>query len=83
MLLQCGHPKINGKRINDWLVIQGYMSLEGDKGNTYKIPTPAGEELGITATERIIKGENKIINFFNNNAQAFVAQNALKMLGID
>ncbi|MDR2183448.1 MAG: DNA helicase RecQ [Clostridiales bacterium] len=75
-LLQCGLAKITGKRINDWLVSQNYLTLAVIYGKNFKVPTKKGEHLGIEMQEREIRGENAVLNFYASRAQIFIAENA-------
>ena len=79
LLLQGGHGKITGKRINDWLVSLGYLVIAQHNGKNIKIPSQKGEALGIEAQNREIRGESVIMNFFGAQAQGFIAQNARKI----
>ncbi|MCL1845924.1 MAG: DNA helicase RecQ [Defluviitaleaceae bacterium] len=81
-LLQSGHDKITGRRINDWLVTKGYMSVIEKDTKTAKIPTEEGIALGITSESREIRGEQVQINLFNENAQAFIVANAERIFRI-
>jgi len=74
--MQCGIKNMAGRRINDWLVEQGYMTMAKLNEKNYKIATEKGEQLGITSEEREIRGENVILNLFGTDAQSFVVKNA-------
>ena len=80
LLLQGGYKKISGKRINDWLVEQGYLQLTVINGKNFKVATPIGEALGITTEERIIRGEQTKQNFFARPAQEYIVTNVLDIL---
>jgi ATP-dependent DNA helicase RecQ len=75
-LLQCGYDKISGKRINEWLIASGLLQ-NSDEG---KIPTQAGEALGIYSEMRDFKGVEGRLNFFPQEAQSFIARNSLEIL---
>ena len=75
-LMQCGLAKITGKRINDWLTDQGFMTLTELGGKNFKIPTEKGEDLGISSQKREIRGEYAMMNFYGPQAQYFIAENA-------
>jgi len=79
-LMTAGYDKISGARINDWLVLKGYMKVITENGKNFKIPTDTGTDLGITNEERIIRGENVKINLYGNPAQEFIVQNALDIV---
>ena len=82
VLLECGYKKINGQKINDWLVTEGFLKLVTYNERNYKVPTKSGEELGIKSEERIIRDVQSKINIFNNNAQKFVINSSAKICGI-
>jgi len=76
ILLQRGEKKLTGAKINDWLVAAGFLQLmTSESGGTFKTPTDQGHNLGITGEERQIRGENRIINHFNANAQRYIIAN--------
>ena len=79
-LIEAGYDKINGKKINDWLVSGGYMTVIEDFGKNFKIPTETGTELGITNETRVIRGEDARINMFNPAAQKYIVENALQII---
>ena len=76
LLLPRGIKKLTGAKINDWLTEEGYLKIiTTEKGRNFKVPTERGEELGISAEKRNIRGEDCFINFFSNDAQVFVVNN--------
>ena len=81
VLIESGRGKITGQKINDWLVSEGYLQVINiNNGNkSYKIPTDTGAELGIIAEDRVIRGENVKVNLFSQEAQKYVALNALEI----
>ena len=80
VLLPNGHGKINGMRINDWLISKGYLKTITQNGKNYKIPTEAGAKLGIKNETREMRGENVLINMFEYNAQEYIRQNSMEIL---
>jgi len=78
--MESGYTKITARKINYWLVSQGYMEIGQVGSKSYKIPTDSGKELGIISEERIIRDENVVVNLFSLSAQEYVAINALKIL---
>lgn len=80
-LLESGYEKTTGRRINDWLVAKGYMSVVQKEKGTAKTPTEAGETLGISTETRPIRGVPTQINLFNQNAQEYVIANILEIIG--
>jgi len=79
-LLESGYDKINARRINDWLVSKGYLSVVQNGTRTSKIPTGEGVNLGITVEFRTIRGQEMQINLFNQAAQEYVALNILEII---
>jgi len=75
-LIQIGFKKLTGVRINDWLIAGDYLMLTEINGKNFKVPTEKGEQLGITAQMRDIRGETTSLNFFDEHAQRFIAKNA-------
>jgi len=68
-----GQQKLSAQKMNDILVEQGYLQvLIGNSGQSYKVPTIRGGEAGITSQERIIRGEKRFVNTFDQNAQRLV-----------
>jgi ATP-dependent DNA helicase RecQ len=80
VFMESGYNKITARKINDWLVSQGYMEICQVGNKSYKIPTDSGKELGIISEEHIIRDENVVINLFLLSAQEYIAINALKIL---
>ena len=80
LLIQNGYEKISGRRINDWLVSNGYLCGISEKGENRKIPTNEGTKLGISTEERLIRGKKVNLNLFGRNAQEFIISNSLKIL---
>ena len=81
-LMQSVRTKLTGQRINEWLVNQGFLALVEIGGKNVKIPTDKGKALGISAQERNIRGEHVTMNFYNAEAQSFIAENAKIILGL-
>jgi ATP-dependent DNA helicase RecQ len=71
-LIAGGYEKISGRRINDWLIANGYLTLSTESGVNFKVPTPQGEALGITNEERLIRGVPAKINLFGRPAQEHI-----------
>jgi len=80
VLLESGYDKINGLRINNWLVSKGFLSVVQHEKKTSKIPTEKGENLGITTDDRIFNGETIKINIFNQTAQKYIAENVMEII---
>jgi len=80
LLLPDGRHKINGKRLNDWLVEQGHLQLIIFNGKNFKVTTPSGEALGIATEERTIRGEQSKMNFFARPAQEYIVANVADIL---
>ena len=80
-LIENGYKKITGRRINDWLVYTGYLTVITENDKNFKIPTPTGEELGIVNKDSIIRGELAKVNFFGRAAQEFIILHSLDVLG--
>ena len=80
VLMERGYQKISARRVNDWLAYKGYLKVINENNKNYKIPTPAGEELGITNEERVIRGEDSRINLFGLRAQEYIVANSLDIL---
>jgi len=79
VLIESGKKKISGLRINNWLVAQGYLTVitaENGESKTQKVPTPKGLEAGITSENRVIRGEEVMLNLYGKAAQDMIAQNA-------
>ena len=81
VLMRHGHDKVNGMRINDWLVSKGYLTTTTENGKNYKIPTEEGAKLGIYNENRTIREENVLINTFDTNAQRFIMENCMEIVG--
>jgi len=81
VLLESGHGKITGQRINDWLVSQEHMYIIQNGTKSTKVPTPSGISLGITTETRLIRGMDVSVNLFSQAAQRYVAAHALEVLG--
>lgn len=79
VFIECGYNKINGKRINDWLVSEGYLHLATENNKNFKIPTESGKKLGIISEDRIMRGDNVKVNQYGEEAQKFIIQNVLKI----
>lgn len=76
VLMEGGHDKISGQRINDWLVSEGYMTLVTENSKSIKSPTDAGRALGIESKDRVIRGLTTKVNLYGAAAQTLIAQNA-------
>ena len=81
VLIRHGNDKVNGMRINDWLISKGYLTAITENGKNYKIPTEEGIKLGINKEYRTIREENVMINTFNSNAQEYIIQNHKEIIG--
>ena len=79
VLIERGREKISGRRINDWLVAKGYMTLVTQDNKSFKIPTESGEGLGISSEERLIRGEQVKVNLFGRNAQEYIVANSVNI----
>ena len=80
VFMQAGRKKISGLRINNWLVAQGYLwSITIEDGKSCKIPTQQGTDIGITTEDRVIRGEDVVVNLYGKPAQELIAQNALEI----
>lgn len=72
-LLQCGKKKLTGAKVNDWLMSEGFLEVVvGDDGKNVRRPTLKGTELGINAEERVIRGVDCYVNFYNRAAQELI-----------
>jgi len=80
-LIESGHARISGQRINDWLVSQGCMTVTEQDTKSFKTPTALGERLGITTQRRVIRGQTMDVNVFSAAAQEYVTANALTISG--
>ena len=80
VLLESGHGRISGQRINDWLVSGGYINVVEENGRKYKTATEKGKNLGIASEERFISGTKVIYNQFSKDAQKFVALNTAEII---
>ncbi|MCL2487932.1 MAG: DNA helicase RecQ [Oscillospiraceae bacterium] len=79
-LLEAGRPKISGVKINDWLVSKELLTVVTADEKNQKLPAPAGEALGITAEERMVRGQQMKINVFDRRAQEFIIRNILEFI---
>ena len=75
ILMGRGYSKITGKQINDWLVLNGYMTVINENGKNMKVPSSIGAELGILSEDRFIRGSNVKYNLFKKEAQEFIVSN--------
>ncbi|MDR0307597.1 MAG: DNA helicase RecQ [Chitinispirillales bacterium] len=81
VLMENGFDKVSALLINEWLVSKGFMKVIAVENNrTFKIPTAAGANLGITSEERIIRGQNAKVNMYGKAAQEFITQNILEIM---
>jgi hypothetical protein len=78
--MECGYETIPGRRINGWLVSEGYMAAITVDGKSYMEPTENGRVLGIMQKDRTYNGENVKMNLYAKEAQKYIASNALKIL---
>lgn len=63
--------RTSGAKVNAWLLACGYLRTEG----ACKVPTEAGERLGISCEQRTGRnGQILYISFYSTEAQRFVAQ---------
>jgi ATP-dependent DNA helicase RecQ len=77
-LIKTGRKKISGLRINNWLTAQGYLSsITVEGGKTSKVPTQKGTDTGIITEDRVIRGEEVVLNLYKKTAQEMIVQNAL------
>jgi len=79
-LMESGHNNISGKRINDWLISNDYLTIVAENGKSIKVPTPKGEALGIICEERSVRGEQMKINIFSREAQEAIIANSVQLL---
>ncbi|KAF0194109.1 MAG: hypothetical protein FD169_2040 [Bacillota bacterium] len=80
-LLQFGHKKLTGAKINDWLMSEGFLEVvAGDDGKNVRKPTLKGTELGIAAELRVIRGVDCYVNFYNRAAQGFIVASVTDIL---
>jgi len=79
VLLENGYKRISGKKINDWLLNKGFLTLITENNKNYKVPTERGTELGIKNEERFIRGERVKINIFEREAQEYIVSNAMNI----
>ncbi|MBE6753014.1 MAG: DNA helicase RecQ [Ruminococcaceae bacterium] len=71
--------RLTGAMLNKWLVACGYLADDDCAGYTVRIPTEAGQTLGITFEQRIGSGDRRyVICFYDLNAQKYIAQHADK-----
>jgi len=82
VLMQASYNKVTEKRVNDWLVGMGYLRVVSKNNKNYKVSTDEGVLLGITSEERVIRGEDALVNLFSAKAQRFVAERGLEILGM-
>ena len=80
VLMESGHGKITGQKINSWLFAEGYIEIIERNNISWKIPSDTGLELGMISEDRVIRGEDAKINLFNPAAQKYIIANALKIL---
>jgi len=83
VFLQAGYSKVTGRRVNDWLAEVGYLRVVSENSKSYKVPTDEGVLLGIASEERVIRGENALVNLFSVKAQKFVAKHGLEVLDVE
>ena len=76
VLLELGMDRITGRRINEWLVSDGYLTIEPGSGKNFKVPTDLGAELGVICDERVIRGENVKISLYQPEAQKYIVSRA-------
>jgi len=68
--------KLTANRAAAWLASEGYLRMaRGEKGNA-RVPTEKGIALGIVQVEREGKAGAFFANYYNEDAQRFVIQNA-------
>jgi len=72
-LIRRGMKKLTGAKINAWLIEQGYLRIE----DGFKVATKMGNELGITTSEKEIRGSLCKVNTFNVQAQRFVVDKVI------
>ena len=81
LLLRRGMKKTSGFKINEWLLSKGYLKVITDEnGQNVKLPTEEGMDLGIKGENRVIRGEECLINLYNENAQQFIVDSVQHML---
>ena len=69
--------KIKVSAITEWLTDEGYLQLrESANGNTYKKPTDAGKELGISEEFRSGNLGGYFVLRYNTNAQRYIVEHA-------
>ena len=62
------------KVINSWLLKEGYLEISSD--NNKKVPTPKGEQIGLSKVLRKSQyGIPYLVVLFNANAQKFILDN--------
>ena len=76
VLLRHGKPKVSAMKLNKLLIEAGYLKIE----DGIKLPTDAGQELGITAAERQSARGNFIQCMFGAEAQRVCAELVLAEL---
>ncbi len=74
------YKRMSGQRLNDWLVSLGYLEVVIKNGKNFRVATSEGAELGITTTERLIRGEPSWVNTLSRNVQEFVITHILELL---
>jgi ATP-dependent DNA helicase RecQ len=79
VLLESGHQKLSGIKINSWLVGNEYLTLITENNKNSKIPTEKGAELGISSEERVIRGEQTKVNLFGRKAQEYIVSNSMEI----
>ena len=68
--------KITAAAINKWLIKLGFLDqVELPNGKERKLPTPQGNEIGITAEERSGMYGSYTVVLYNSQAQQFVYDN--------
>ncbi len=71
-LIQKGYKKITAAKINDWLLRSELLQIFNRDGQSFKIATEKGHELGILTQDRIIRNAPVKVNVYNLQAQNFI-----------
>ena len=73
-----GIKRLTGANINNWLINEGFLHLSEQGTKPFKRPTAQGKDLGIHEEDRIIRGEDCLVNYYNIDAQKFIIDSLYK-----
>ncbi len=71
-LIQKGYKKITAAKLNDWLLRMELLKIQNSGGQSFKVATEKGHEIGILTHDRIIRNAPVKVNVYNQEAQKYI-----------